>query len=115
MADTRATSESLNEALAHLNDAAKERREEVQKLVDERYTDLKSAFGGAARATGGWVKEQSREVADKARLTASTVDKSVRKYPWAYVGGAAAAGLLVGLMVRRPNSGAADRTAVKGG
>ena len=101
MTNTKATSESLNQALAHLNEAAKERREEVQKLVDERYTDLKSAFGGAARATGGWVKEQSREVADKARLTASTVDKSVRKHPWHYVGGAAATGLLVGLLAGR--------------
>ena len=67
MVNTRATSESLNEALAHLNEATKERRQEVQKLVDEKYTDLKSAFGGAARATGGWVKEQSKEVADRAK------------------------------------------------
>jgi len=99
--NTRATSESLNEALAHLNEASKERREEVQKLLDEKYTDLKHAFGGAARASANWTKEQGVEVADMAKLTASTVDKSVRKYPWAYVGGAAAAGLLVGLMVGR--------------
>ena len=112
MADTRATSESLNQALAHLNEAAKERREEVRKLVDEKYTDLRHAFGGAARATGGWVKEQSREVADGARLTASTVDKSVRRYPWYYIGGAAATGLLVGLLAgrRKPPAHEAART-----
>jgi ElaB/YqjD/DUF883 family membrane-anchored ribosome-binding protein len=101
MTNTRATSESLNEALAHLNEASKERREEIRKLVDEKYTDLKNAFGGAARATGGWVKEQGMEVADAAKLTASVVDKSVRKYPWAYVGGAAATGFLVGMLVSR--------------
>jgi ElaB/YqjD/DUF883 family membrane-anchored ribosome-binding protein len=101
MTNTRATSESLNEALAHLNEASKERREEIRKLVDEKYTDLKHAFGGAARATGGWVKEQGMEVADTAKLTATTVDKSVRKYPWAYVGGAAATGFLVGLLVSK--------------
>lgn len=101
MTNTGATSESLNEALAHLNEASKERREEIKKLVDEKYTDLKHAFGGAARATGGWVKEQGTEVADTAKLTASVVDKSVRKYPWAYVGGAAATGFLVGLLVSR--------------
>jgi ElaB/YqjD/DUF883 family membrane-anchored ribosome-binding protein len=101
MTNTKATSESLNQALAHLNEAAKERREEVQKLVDEKYTDLRHAFGGAARATGGWVKEQGREVSDGARLTARTVDKSVRRFPWYYVGGAAATGLLVGLLAGR--------------
>jgi len=101
MTTTRAGSETLHEALAHLNEASKERREEVQKLLDEKYTDLKIAFGGATRASAGWVKEQSREAADKARLTARTVDRSVRRYPWAYVGGAAATGLLVGLLVGR--------------
>ena len=43
-----ASTEKLNEALAHLNEAAKERREELQTLLAEKYTDLKAAFGGAA-------------------------------------------------------------------
>jgi ElaB/YqjD/DUF883 family membrane-anchored ribosome-binding protein len=101
MTNTRATSESLNEALAHLNEASKERLEDIKKLVEEKYTDLKHAFGGAARATGGWVKEQGVEVADTAKLTASAVDETVRRYPWAFVGGAAATGFLVGLLVSK--------------
>jgi ElaB/YqjD/DUF883 family membrane-anchored ribosome-binding protein len=96
MTTTEAGSESLNEALAHLNEASKERREEVQKLLDEKYTDLKVALGGAAHASAEWAKEQGTELADKAKLTASVIDKSVRKYPWAYVGGAIATGFLVG-------------------
>ena len=99
MTNTRAGSEMLHESLAHLNEASKERRDEIQKLLDEKYTDLKSAFGGAARASAGWVKEQSREVGDTAVLAANTVDQSVRRYPWAYVGGAAVSGLLIGLLV----------------
>ena len=101
MTNKRATSETLNEALAHLNEAAKESRDEIRKLVDERYTNLKHAFGSAARATGGWVKDQGMEAADTAKLTAGTVDKSVRQYPWAYIGGAAATGFLVGLLASR--------------
>ena len=101
MTNARATSESLNEALSHLNEASKERREEVQKLIDEKYTDLKHAFGGVARASAGWVKEQGREVGDTAKLATSTVDHSVRRYPWAYFGGAAATGFLVGLLASR--------------
>ncbi len=92
MAHTAASTESLHEALAHLNEAAKESREEIQKLVNDKYTNLRNMFTGAAQASAGWVKEQGMEAADKARMTASAVDKSVHQNPWAYVGGAAAAG-----------------------
>jgi ElaB/YqjD/DUF883 family membrane-anchored ribosome-binding protein len=101
MPNTTAHTEKLNEALAHLNEAARERREELQTLVANKYTDLGAAFGGAARASGTWVKEQSRQVADKAKLAAGTVDRSARRYPWRYVGGAAAGGLLLGFLLGR--------------
>lgn len=101
MSTTRAGSESLHQALAHLNEAAKESREEIQKLVNERYTNLKHAFSGAAQASAGWVKEQGAEVADRAKMTATAVDKSVHRNPWAYVGGAAATGFVIGLLVGR--------------
>ena len=92
MTTTRAGSETLHDALAHLNEASKESREEVQKLLVEKYANLKNSFGGATSASAGWVKEQRREAVDKARLTAGTVDRSVRRYLWAYVG----VGLLAG-------------------
>jgi len=101
MTHTTASTEKLNEALAHLNEAAKERREDVQKLLAEKYTDLRSAFGGAAHASADWVREQGREVGDTAKLAASTVDHSVRKHPWYYVGGAALGGLLLGFLLGR--------------
>ena len=101
MPNTEARTEKLNEALAHLNEAAKERREELQTLVADKYTDLRSAFGGAAQASGRWVKEHGREVADTAKLAAVTVDRSARRYPWRYVGGAAASGLLLGFLLGR--------------
>jgi ElaB/YqjD/DUF883 family membrane-anchored ribosome-binding protein len=93
--------EKLDEALAHLNEAARERRGELQKLLAEKYTDLWSAFGGAAQASANWVGEQGKEVGATARLAAVTVNHSVRKHPWYYVGGAAAGGLLIGLLAGR--------------
>lgn len=93
--------EKLNEALAHLNEAAKERREELQTLLAEKYTDLKAALGGAAHASGDWVREQSREAGDAAKLAASTVDHSVHKHPWYYVGGAAVGALILGFLLGR--------------
>lgn len=101
MIHTTASTEKLNEALAHLNEAAKERREELQTLLAEKYTDLRSAFGVAAHASGDWMKEQGREVGDSAVLAANTVDHSVRKHPWYYIGGAALGGLLIGLLAGR--------------
>jgi ElaB/YqjD/DUF883 family membrane-anchored ribosome-binding protein len=101
MTHTAANTERLDEALAHLNEAAKERREDIQKLLAEKYTDLRSALGGAARASGDWFKEEGREVADTAKLAAGTVDHSVRKHPWYYIGGAAVGALLLGFLLGR--------------
>ncbi len=101
MAHAAATEESLNAAMAHLNEAARERREEVRKLLAEKYTDLRSAFGGAAQASADWMKEQGREAADTAKLAASTMDHSVHKHPWYYVGGAAVGALVLGFLLGR--------------
>ena len=99
MAHTTASIQTLDEALASLNEAAKDRREDLQKLISEKYTDLGSAFGGAAHASANWVSEQGREVGDTAKLAASTVDHSIRNHPWYYVGGAALVGVVIGLLV----------------
>jgi ElaB/YqjD/DUF883 family membrane-anchored ribosome-binding protein len=101
MTQTAAGTEKLNEALAQLNEAAKERREELDKLIAEKYTNLKAAFGGAAHASADWVKEQGKEVGDTAKLAASTVDRSAHVHPWYFVGGAALGGLLLGFLLGR--------------
>ena len=102
MTHAAAGTEKLNEALAHLNEAARERRDELRTLLSEKYTDLKAAIGGAAGASANWMKEGGREVGETAKLAASTVDHSLRKHPWYYVGGAAVGGLLIGLLIGRP-------------
>jgi ElaB/YqjD/DUF883 family membrane-anchored ribosome-binding protein len=99
MTHTAANTEKLHEALAHLNEAAKESREELQSLLAGKYTDLKSALGSAAQTSADWVKERGKEAGDTAKLAASTVDDSVRKHPWYYIGGAALGGLLIGLLI----------------
>ncbi|MBM3313954.1 DUF883 family protein [candidate division WOR-3 bacterium] len=101
MTTTPASADKLSDALAQLNEAAKERREEVEKLLAEKYTHLKAALGGAAHASADWMKEQSREVGEKAKLAASTVDHSVHAHPWYYIGGAALGGLFIGFLLGR--------------
>jgi ElaB/YqjD/DUF883 family membrane-anchored ribosome-binding protein len=108
MINTTPGTDKLDAAQAHLNEAAKERRTDLQKLISEKYTDLGAAFGSAAGASANWMKEQGREVGDKAKLAASTVDDSIHKHPWYYVGGAAVGGLLIGLLIGRPWGGRRD-------
>ena len=104
MTHTAASTEKLHEALAHLNEAAKESREELQALLADKYTDLKAVLGSAAHTSADWAKEKGREASGTARLAASTVDDSIRKHPWYYVGGAAVGGLLIGLLINRPRA-----------
>jgi len=99
MSHTEASNEKLNEALGHLNEAAKESREELQSLLANGYTDLKAAIGTAAHTSADWMKEKGREAGETATMAASTVDHSVRKHPWYYIGGAALGGMIIGLLI----------------
>lgn len=101
MANTNESTMKLDEALAHLNEAARERRGELNKLLTDKYTDLKSALGGAAGASAQWVKEQSREAGDAAKLAANTVDNSAHQHPWYFIGGAAVGALVLGFLLGR--------------
>ena len=92
--------EKLHEAMDLLNEAAREKREELLKLIDEKYTDLKSALGDAAQASAGLVGKEGELVADTAKNAITTTDQSVHKHPWFYIGGAAAVGLVLGLLLR---------------
>ena len=99
MTHTTHSADKLHEALALLNEAAKEKREEVQRLIAEKYTDLTSVLGDAAQASGHWLKKEGNLVADTAKEAASTADESVRKHPFYYIGGAAAVALILGLLL----------------
>jgi len=101
MAHSTESTVKLDEALAQLNEAVRERRDEVNKLIAEKYGHLKAALGDAAGASSEWVKEQTREVGDKAKQAASTVDKSVHEHPWYYIGGVAVGALVLGFLLGR--------------
>ena len=80
----------IDAALALLNEAAQEKKEEFQKLISERYAEF--------RETAENVMEEGGK---KVKAAADTVDKEVHTNPWRYIGGIAAGALLAGYLFGR--------------
>jgi len=91
----------INEALELLNAVARDRKAELQAAIENKYADLTSlvsAFGDQVKSRAADKFEAGKQkVAD----VAGNIDESVHRNPWAYVGGAALAALLLGLLLGR--------------
>ena len=85
----------INEALELLNNAAQHKKDEILKLVTNKYADFREAIESTKETAG----EVIREGQVKARKAAREVDKNVRKNPWAFIGAAAGTALLLGFIL----------------
>jgi ElaB/YqjD/DUF883 family membrane-anchored ribosome-binding protein len=92
----------INEALELLNEVAEEKKSFLQGLVAEKYGTLKSAFGGMSKKLENGARATYTQGRQELNALATTVDGSVRKNPWPYLGGAALGFLLLGLVIGRP-------------
>jgi hypothetical protein len=72
MTRTTSSDEKLHKALALLNDAAREKGEELRKVIAKKYTHLKSVLGEAAQDSGDWLKEKGKAAAKTAKKGGST-------------------------------------------
>lgn len=99
--------DSFKDALNQLNEAAKERQEELQKTVEHQYTDLKQAINdvwGSVNATGNsylnGVKKKAGDAVNRTeknlKVTADALDDKLRDDPWLYIGAAAAGAFVLG-------------------
>lgn len=103
---------SIDEALALLEEAAKQRKDEVKAAMSDKYTHLRGmmmdAEGGILRSLVN-AKDQALNAAahakdvsiEKAREIANDVNKSVHQNPWPYIAGTAATAVLVGFLLGR--------------
>ncbi len=100
------SSKKFEEALQLLNDAAKEKKDEIQNLLSDKYTDIrkiieqtasqqKQNLKRAQRVAGEWIEEGEETLRD----VAAEVDENVHENPWPYIGGVAIGALLLGFIL----------------
>jgi len=94
------TRESLTEKVSLLEQQVVEKLQSATDAVQDTVQTVRSAVEDTVTAVSGTVK-QSVESVSEGMKEALDVKKHVREYPWAMVGGAAAAGFITGLLVFR--------------
>ncbi len=100
------STKKFEEALHLLNEAAKDKKDEIQNLLNDKYSDIKDALGNVVdqnrdrfnrlRKATGEVFEEGQERIEE---VLEDVDKKVRKNPWPYIGGVAVGALLLGYIL----------------
>jgi len=106
------SNEKLSEALRLLEEAAKEKKNELRNLASDKYahlrealTETESTLGQSVAGARKCAVEAAQRAKDigvqKAKEIASDVDESVHRNPWPYIGGVAAVSLLVGYILGR--------------
>jgi ElaB/YqjD/DUF883 family membrane-anchored ribosome-binding protein len=97
----RTEDKRIAEALELLNAVARDKKTELEAVMQDKYDDLTSLVS----SFGGRVKNRATEKyeAGKQKVvdTAKDIDTRVHRNPWAYVAGAALAGLLLGVILSK--------------
>ena len=110
--NTNTSAENIAEALKLLEEAAKQKKDELKGVMSDKYTHLRNLI---VETEGGFVKSLSdakthaaetvahvKDVSvEKAHEIANTLDKSAHQNPWPYIAGSAVFGLLLGGLLGR--------------
>lgn len=102
--DTNST-KKFEEALQLLNEAAREKRDEIQGLLGDKYTHIRGVIEDATvkgRKNFRRVKQTAEdfleEGADSLKEVAGDLDDKVHENPWGYIAGVAVGALLLGFI-----------------
>ena len=91
----------IHEALELLNEIAAGEESELKDMIADRYDALKGFVGAMGATVQRDVSHAYRAGKEKVQAAACQVDDHVHANPWAYIGGSAAVGLLVGFLISR--------------
>jgi ElaB/YqjD/DUF883 family membrane-anchored ribosome-binding protein len=91
----------IAEALELLNEAAKDKKDELKHLISHKFGDLKSLVEGVAGKVQRETVDTYEHGKEKIEDVLSEVDKSVHKNPWPYIGGVAVFALFLGYLFGR--------------
>jgi len=97
--DNKSSNVKITEALELLNEAAREKKDELKGLLNDRYSHIKQAMSMGTEQIIEKAKQFTEESKEKLVDVASEADKRVRQNPWPYIAGAAAASLIVGYLM----------------
>ena len=104
------SSENIAAALKLLEEAAKQKKDELRTLMSDKYTNLRSLImenESSLMESLTTAKDHALEAAtdvkeagvEKAREIARDLDKSVHQNPWPYIAGSAVVGVLLGFIL----------------
>ncbi len=104
--DTANSHKKFEEALQLLNEAAREKKQEIQQLFGDKYSVIRQAVQDAASQQGerlSRLRETATEAielgGERAKQMAEDVDERVKENPWAFIAGAAVGALLLGFIL----------------
>jgi len=112
MEQTQTSSENFAAALKLLEEAAKQKKDELRAVLSDKYTNLRSLIlekEGSLMKSLASAKDQALEMTaharevgvEKTREIARDVDKNAHQNPWPYIGGSALFGVLLGYILGR--------------
>jgi len=100
------STKKFEEALHLLNEAAREKKDEIQNLMTDRYSQIRDVLEDAAkkskktyRRVKNDAEEWVGEGGESVREVISDLDDKVHENPWAYLGGVAVGALLLGFIL----------------
>ncbi len=106
------SAEKIEEALDLLQEAARDKKNELKNLILDKYSELKNTFFDKESELAQNISDTTRHATEglrhakqvgqeKIQEAASRVDREVHANPWSYIGGIALGTLILGYMLGR--------------
>ena len=104
--DNANSTKKFEEALHLLNEAAREKKDEIQNLLSDKYVDIRRVIEQQTSKQKENLKRAQRVAGEliegggeKVREVAAELDENVHENPWPYIGGVAVVALLLGFIL----------------